>query len=146
VGDGVERASVAAAIEALAAPAALHPPEARGEVRRRLAACGCAFVSLRTAALVDAVPSKLLEAMALGVPVLLSAAGESARLLREAGGGVVVPPGDDAALRAAVLELSRADASELRSMGEKGRAFVLSRYRRADAAAKLSAVLQEIAA
>lgn len=146
VGDGEEREAVVSAIRELGAPAELHPPEPRTAVRRRLGACGCAFVTLRTAELVDAVPSKLLEAMALGVPVLLSAAGESARLLVESGGGVVVAPGDDAALRRAVEELSGMDAGELRSMGEKGRAFVLSRFRRADAAEKLSRTLKELAA
>jgi len=39
------------------------------------------------------VPSKMIDFMATGRPVILSAAGESARIMERAGAGVIVPPG-----------------------------------------------------
>ena len=137
VGGGEELDSVRALAAERAAPVRFAPPEARERVRERLLACGCAFVSLRTAELVDAVPSKLLEAMALGAPVVLAAAGESARILSESGGGLVVAPGDEAELARALEGLRAAGPEERRRMGERGRAFVLERFRREDAARAL---------
>ena len=74
------------------------------------------------------VPSKLIDFMAAGRPVVLSAAGEAARILDRAGGGVVVPPEDPAALAAAVRWLAE-HPSEAKEMGERGRAFALRRLR-----------------
>jgi hypothetical protein len=87
------------------------------------------------------VPSKLIDFMASAKPVVLSAAGESARILREAGGGLVVPPEDPEALAKAIRWLA-ANPEDARAMGLRGREFA-RRYRRADQAAQLEAVLLE---
>jgi len=52
-----------------------------------------------------ALPTKMLEAMAAGRPLLLAARGESAELVRRAGAGLVVAPGDPAALAGACRRL-----------------------------------------
>jgi glycosyltransferase involved in cell wall biosynthesis len=70
----------------------------------------------------DFVPSKLIDAMASGRPVLLSAAGESVRILQTAGAGVAIPPEDPAALAEAVRWL-RDHRDEAREMGARGRRF-----------------------
>lgn len=49
-----------------------------------------------------ALPSKMFEAWALGRPVLLSAAGEAARLVAQTQAGIVVPPEDPGSLAEAV--------------------------------------------
>ena len=59
----------------------------------------------------DALPTKLLECMAAGRPVLLSARGESALLVEGAGAGLAVAPEDPAALAAG----DRARGSTLRA-------------------------------
>jgi glycosyltransferase involved in cell wall biosynthesis len=90
----------------------------------------------------DFVPSKMIDYMAVGRPVILSAAGESARLLELAGAGVVVRPEDADALAAAVRRL--ADDGDLRAaMGARGRAFARHRLR-VDQAARLEQVLFEV--
>jgi colanic acid biosynthesis glycosyl transferase WcaI len=64
------------------------------------------------------IPSKLFEAMAHGVPILISVPeGEATALVRETGAGLVLPPEDPAALAAAVLELmgARERLGELRA-------------------------------
>jgi glycosyltransferase involved in cell wall biosynthesis len=76
----------------------------------------------------DFVPSKMVDYMAAGRPVILSAAGESVRILEHAGGGVAIPPEDPDALVAAVRRLARDDATAER-MGERGREFARTHLR-----------------
>jgi glycosyltransferase involved in cell wall biosynthesis len=66
----------------------------------------------------EALGTALLEAMALGVPVIASATGGPAELLAD-GHGVLVPPGDAARLAAAISELLADPAlrAELRHRG-----------------------------
>jgi glycosyltransferase involved in cell wall biosynthesis len=68
-----------------------------------------------------ALPTKLLEAMAAGRPVVLAARGEAARLVEAEGCGVVVPPEDPRAL-AEALESLAADPGRRKTMGASGRA------------------------
>jgi colanic acid biosynthesis glycosyl transferase WcaI len=67
-----------------------------------------------------ALPTKMLEAMAAGRPVVLSARGESARLIEAEGAGIVVEPENPAALAAAITELA-ADPSRRAHLGAAGR-------------------------
>jgi glycosyltransferase involved in cell wall biosynthesis len=80
----------------------------------------------------DFVPSKMIDFMATGRPVILAAQGESARILAAAGGGIAVPPEDHGALAQAVRWLAEhpADAAE---MGRKGKAFARKRLRQVQA-------------
>jgi glycosyltransferase involved in cell wall biosynthesis len=74
------------------------------------------------------VPSKMIDFMAAGRPILLAAAGESARLLESARAGIVVAPEDPEALAAGVRWLAEHPA-EAAAMGERGRAFAATRLR-----------------
>ena len=76
----------------------------------------------------DFVPSKLIDAMGVGRPVLLSAAGEAARILERAGAGIVVAPEDPVDLVRAVRWL-RANPDEAAAMGRRGREFAKTRLR-----------------
>jgi glycosyltransferase involved in cell wall biosynthesis len=80
----------------------------------------------------DFVPSKMIDFMAVGRPIVLSAQGESARILNTAGAGVVVPPEDPEALANAVRWLSEHPA-EAAKMGENGREFARRRLRSSQA-------------
>src|SRR5207247_1260677 len=62
------------------------------------------------------VPSKLTDFMAVGRPVIVSAAGEAARILDEAGAGIAVTPEDPGALAAAIRTLA-ADPVAAAAMG-----------------------------
>src|SRR2546428_3605568 len=76
----------------------------------------------------DFVPSKLVDYMAAGKPVLLSAAGEAARILERARAGVAVAPEDPRALVEAARAL-RDDPAAAAVMGERGRAFARTQLR-----------------
>jgi glycosyltransferase involved in cell wall biosynthesis len=67
-----------------------------------------------------ALPTKLLEAMAAGRPVVLAARGEAARLVEAERCGVVIPPEDPRAL-AKALEALAASPARRAEMGAAGR-------------------------
>jgi glycosyltransferase involved in cell wall biosynthesis len=74
-----------------------------------------------------AIPLKLLEYMAAGLPVVASDVGVSAAIVRREGCGLVVPPDDpEAHARALARLLSDADAA--RTLGGRGRRAVAARY------------------
>jgi glycosyltransferase involved in cell wall biosynthesis len=78
------------------------------------------------------VPSKMIDYLATGRPVILSASGEAVRVLEQSGGGVAVPPEDPHALADAVRRLADSPA-EAAEMGRRGKAFARTRLRSAQA-------------
>jgi len=90
------------------------------------------------------IPSKLLEAMGAGLPVVLGVGGQARAILEEAGGGIGVPPEDPAALLEAVLRLKE-DPTLRARLGESGRAYVRERYDRGAIAKTYWRFLQEVA-
>jgi len=89
------------------------------------------------------VPSKLLDFMAVGRPVVLAAAGESRRLLDAAAAGIGVAPEDPAAL-AGALESLADDPGAAQAFGRRGREFARSRTRIAQAE-RLEHILTSVA-
>ncbi len=86
------------------------------------------------------IPSKLFEYLAAGRPVIGAVAGEAAQILREAG-AVVVPPGDHAALAAAISALA-ADPGRRAAMATRGRAYVQRFFDRDDLARQYRKILE----
>lgn len=75
------------------------------------------------------IPSKMFEAMALGVPMILGVEGEAKALVEEAGAGIAIMPEDDAQLAAAIERL--ADDRDLGAkLGASGQAFVRTHFDR----------------
>lgn len=94
------------------------------------AAADAAVVLLRDRPLFrGALPTKMLEAMAAGRPILLSARGEAARLVRDCGAGVVVAPEDPGALARAFGDLA-ADRTRATELGAAGRRCATERFSR----------------
>ena len=87
-----------------------------------IASADILFATLRPEA-ESAMPSKLLEYMAAGKPILFAGAGEGAEAIRNAGAGLVTPYGDARRFRECLRELVR-DPEGRRQMGESGRAWV----------------------
>ncbi len=79
-----------------------------------------------------------LEAMAAGVPVVLAEAGGFPELVAMTGGGLTCPPGDPAALAAALAALL-ADPPRLLALGHHGREAVAGRFGLRRMAAEISA-------
>lgn len=91
------------------------------------------------------VPSKLYGALAAGRPVIYigSPQSEAARIVEDAQCGYVVAPGDDEALRKAVLEIYR-NPEQKRLLGERARKIFESRFERSSAAKRFESVLLDI--
>jgi glycosyltransferase involved in cell wall biosynthesis len=91
------------------------------------------------------VPSKIYEAMAAGRPVILSADGEVAAIVRTAGCGPVSAAGDGPALQASLDGLA-ADSQRAVALGQAGRRYVEAYNDRAVLARRYLDVLQDAVA
>jgi glycosyltransferase involved in cell wall biosynthesis len=122
------------ALEAQAAATAPGRVEFRDQVPQAeaapvLRAADALLVSLSPDPVLAAfVPSKLFDFCALGVPVIVAAAGEPQRLAAERDAALAVPPGDPDALAAAVRRL-RDDATLRERLATAGRAFASEHLR-----------------
>jgi glycosyltransferase involved in cell wall biosynthesis len=89
----------------------------RGDVPDLLGACD----ALALLSQAEALPMSILEAMALGRPVVATDVGGIAEAVADGETGIVVPPGDTAAAASALATLA-ADPARARDMGERARA------------------------
>jgi glycosyltransferase involved in cell wall biosynthesis len=129
VGDGPEKdALVASSDRRRLANVKFLDPQPRDAMPALLASADIAVVPLRTR-LVGAVPSKLYEAMASGVPVVLVAEGEPADIVRDTNAGIAVVPGDVDGLVDALRRLTQSD-EERAQLGAAGRAAAVERFDR----------------
>jgi colanic acid biosynthesis glycosyl transferase WcaI len=80
--------------------------------------------------IVDSLPTKLFDALALGCPVICCADGEAKAFVERSRGGVATEPEDGAALAAAIREM-RADPVRRAAFAASGRAYVEQHYDRA---------------
>ena len=106
-----------------------------------LASADIALVPLRDR-LPGAVPSKLYEAMGVGLPVVLVANGEAADIVRETQAGVVVSPGDVETLATALRVLAK-DADKRKQLGDSGRQAAVARLDRQAIADAFVSLLEE---
>lgn len=105
MGDGAERQRLADLIQQeRLSNVLLLPPVEKKEMPLYWSACDVALVHLKNHPTFETViPSKLFEAMGMGLPILLvSPRGEAAEVLEESGAGVWIPAGDPGALADAV--------------------------------------------
>ena len=106
--------------------------------------CDAALVLLRRSPiLATALPSKMLEAMAMCRPLIVAAEGEARNLAQAAGAGLLIEPEDSQALAQAVLQL--ADNPALgQEFGRQGREWVERHHDRHHLAQDLLAALDEL--
>ena len=108
--------------------------------------CDVAIVPLRdTPVFATVIPSKIFEAMGMGVPIVMSLPeGEATAIVRENGCGVCVRPEDPAALAAALVRLAE-DPATLQRL--RAAAFAAApRYSRDAQAARMLDLLRSVAA
>jgi colanic acid biosynthesis glycosyl transferase WcaI len=116
----------------------------RSAVPALIGAADACLVLLRRAAVFRTVlPSKLLEFMACGRPVVLAVEGYARSLVEEAGAGVSIEPESPQQLAEAVTRLAR-DPELCRRLGEAGRSFVTSHFARAAMAERYCGLLQAL--
>jgi glycosyltransferase involved in cell wall biosynthesis len=90
------------------------------------------------------IPSKIFEAMALGVPIIHAVEGESAEIIEAAGAGICVPSGNAQSIADGARRLSQSP-EELLRMTAAGQQAARSQYDRRILAAKITDVLGSIA-
>jgi glycosyltransferase involved in cell wall biosynthesis len=131
VGDGPERARLEERARrlGLGGRAVFHGFVATEELQRRLSTCD-AFV---LPAVVDAKGDTeglgvvLIEAMSYARPVIASAAGGIVDIVQDGRNGLLVPPGDAAALAAAIGGMME-DPARARALGLQGRDDAAARF------------------
>ncbi|WP_158603470.1 glycosyltransferase family 4 protein [Micromonospora radicis] len=125
VGDGIEKRS----LQAMAAELGLRtvhfvpaqPPERMAGVA---AAADIQLVCLADEPLFRiTMPSKVPSILACGQPMVVSAAGDAARVARSAGAGFTCAPGDPTALAATIRQAHSTSRHRLREMGRTGHAY-----------------------
>jgi glycosyltransferase involved in cell wall biosynthesis len=114
---------------------ALVEAVARRGLAGRISLCGevtdtpslfCAFDVAVSASYSEAFPNVVGEAMACGVPCVVTDAGDSARIV--GGTGVVVPTRDPAAMSAAIMRLLAMNPSARAALGREARARIAADY------------------
>jgi colanic acid biosynthesis glycosyl transferase WcaI len=122
------------------------PAHPKSEMPRLWSLLDVALIHLRSApAFADVIPSKMFEAMAMGLPILLAApAGEAKTILLDDGAGLWVAPENPAMLAAAICQL--ADDAALRGTLAKSSLSAARRHTRERQAHHMLAVLQAAAA
>lgn len=113
------------------------------QIREVLRLTGVGLVPVRSVP--DAMPNKVFEFLAAGVPVLSSVTGEMARILAEADAGLSYPPGDADALEHLVRGLA-VDAHGRARMGQNARELFRRRFGAAAIYGDYAAHVEEVAA
>ena len=123
VGDGPERAALAAELRTLGLTSVVRLEGNRGDVPQLLAAADVFVLSSRS----EGAPLSVLEAMAAGLPVVASAVGGVPEQVVDGTTGLLVAAGDARALAAAIERLL-ANRDLRRRLGAAGRERALARF------------------
>lgn len=145
VGEGVEKPELVARAKAMGLHnLSFHDAVGQAEVPSIIAGADAGLVILRSGPLFeDSLPTKLLETMAAGRPVIVGADGLAARIVRDANAGYVARAEDPADLARAIESCARDDARTQR--GADARTAVVSDYARNDILDRLGEILREAA-
>ena len=91
------------------------------------------------------IPHKTLTYLASGKPILAAVAGDTTKVVTEAGAGLGCPPGNPEALAESVRKFYHLDREELQRMGMNGRRAAQNLYSREHIVGKIETVLQKAA-
>ena len=120
------------------------PFQPRSEIVNVLSAIDVAVVSLKKLPLfLGALPSKMFEAMAAKVPLVLAVKGEAQTLMEAAGAGICVEPESASALADAILTIYRMPDRGA-ALGEAGQQYVFRHYNRSDIARRFAEELASL--
>jgi glycosyltransferase involved in cell wall biosynthesis len=140
LGDGPQRAFLEAECARVGLSVALGPGEGgmrpaarpavhflgrRADARALMAGFDLAVLSSHPR--VETLPLALIEVMDAGVPAVSTRVGALAELVEDGASGLLVPPGDEAALAGALLDLLR-DPERRAVMGRRGQEIVGARF------------------
>lgn len=126
VGEGVAIPRLRHQARSLGVEARVHfeGPKPLAEMPEIMASADVQLVCLQDLPLFRVtMPSKMQAILACGLPVVVCAPGDVARLATDSGAGVAVKPGEPTALADAIRSLRALPAAELQEMGRQGRHF-----------------------
>jgi colanic acid biosynthesis glycosyl transferase WcaI len=142
VGEGAEKKKLVALAKARNLDNLIFLPQ---QPRERIpeyirAADTCVVPLLKNEVFLTVIPTKLLEFMACGRPVLLMVEGQARQVLERAGGGMPIPPEDVGALVSAIQKL-QANPEIAKNLGANGRRFIVENLSRKATAVTYADVL-----
>jgi len=103
----------------------------------------CLVLLRKTDLFKTVIPTKMLEFMSCGRPVILGVDGQARQIIEEARGGLVIEPENAEELAEAIKRLKR-DETACRVFGQNARAYVVERYSREQSAKQYLGVLEEV--
>lgn len=142
VGDGKDKARLQAWAQEHALPnVTFLPPVPKRQMRGLLAAADAGLAVLQPLPMFTTTyPNKVFDYMAAGKPTLLAIDGVIRAVIEAAEGGIFAPPGDAAALAAAVSAYA-ADPARARADGENARRYAAQHFDRDQQAQQLEQLL-----
>jgi glycosyltransferase involved in cell wall biosynthesis len=145
LGDGARKAALKAEAVSRGLDNLLFlDPVPKDQVSRYWSLLDVSIIHLRTSELFETViPSKMFEALAMGIPILLGVRGEAADILNRSGGGETFTPESGEELAARLVAL-REDSALHRKYAEAGIAAA-PQYERKALAARLADILADVA-
>ena len=123
VGDGAERTMLEGLTRELGITSCVEFLGERTDVPKLLTQAGF-FVS---SSLTEGISLTLLEAMAVGLPVVATSVGGNSEIVADGLTGQLVPPADPAALATAIVTMCR-NAADWPTLGQAGRARVAQHF------------------
>jgi len=103
----------------------------------------CLVLLKKTDVFKTVIPTKMLEFMSCGRPVILGVEGQAREIIEEADAGIAIEPENDGALVEAI-RLLKADTEKAREFGQKGREYILRNFSRSRSAEKYIQILQPL--
>jgi len=145
VGEGADRGRILALAESkVLRNLRFVPQQAREKVPAYISASDACLVLLKKSDVFETViPTKMLEFMSCGRPVILGVNGLAREILEQCRGGLYVEPENPAALCEAIRELQQQDSLR-NSMGRKGRDYVVQNLSRERTAGDYIEVLNRL--
>ncbi|HUV36312.1 MAG TPA: glycosyltransferase [Patescibacteria group bacterium] len=141
VGDGKEAGELHGLARELALGNAVRFMGARDDIPAILAASDVSVLCSHP--IVETFPLSVLEAMACGIPVVVTAVGSIPEMITDGREGLMIPPGDVGALAEALLDLGR-DTVLRDGMGKRARERVVSEFSEARMVAEYAALFRTL--
>jgi len=145
IGDGPEKSQLIQMVQEKGLKNVIFMPvQLKPQMPRIIASMDATIVPLKRLELFKgALPSKMFEALASELPIVLAVEGEAEKLINDAQAGITVEPENAAQISKAVLKLY--EDKELRTkLGQNGRKYVMENYARETISRKLEKILLDI--
>lgn len=145
IGEGADKARVIEMVRAKGLPnVRIFDQQPREDIPRYIASSDACLVLLKkTEVFKTVIPTKMLEFMSCGRPVILGVEGQARQIVEEAGAGICIEPENAQALAAAVVDLA-SDAEKRTLQGKKGRDHILRNFSREQTAKNYIDVLGQV--